>query len=217
MNLSDKKDKVEELECIDFFVYKYVKIAQSDFGKIKLALFELKEAIYRLKEYLYYSDSNPFSNDVSYVKYARFIYESYLNDTYIIQTRFRKLINVVKSEKRLNIFTSEIDAIENDYKNVVFNLQKITKEKRGAHVHERRYNDLDFMTCDSMERQNNLVKRLTGKPIKEYKGMDVYESVAISQLDDVQNLIIEHNAYIYNCINVFLKDLTDFIYKKIFN
>ena len=100
MKLQKKVDKIKKIEKYDSFIEKYVAISKTDFYEILFALFELKEAICRLNEYLYYSDENPFSNNVPYVKYSRFIYESYLNDVYIIQTRFRKLINVLKNEKR---------------------------------------------------------------------------------------------------------------------
>jgi len=215
MKLQKKTDKIKKIENYDFFVESYVEIAQTEFYEITFALFELKEAICRLNEYLYYSDKNPFFENVPYVKYSRFIYESYLNDTYIIQTRFRKLINVIKCEKRFTITEEEKDDIEDKFKVVVAKLRKITKEIRGEHVHDKRYNDKDFMICDSMERMNNLFQKINGTPIKEFEGVDLYQSVAVSHLDDVQNLILNNNNYIYASIDLFLKEITDLIINKI--
>ena len=68
--------------------------------------------IHRLEQYLYYSDINPFVDNVSYVNYVRFIYECYLNDLYIIQTRFRKLINSIADEKRFKFKENELNFIQ---------------------------------------------------------------------------------------------------------
>ena len=98
---------------------------------------------------------------------------------------------------------------------VLSELRKITKEKRGSHVHERRYNDKDFLIVDIMEKCNNINKKNNGKPIQEYKEEDVYNGVAISHLDDVQNMIIKDNNFIYETINIFLKEILEFIVTKI--
>lgn len=215
MKLQKKLDKIKKIEKYDSFIEKYVVIAKTDFYDIMFALFELKEAICRLNEYLYYSDDNPFSNNVPYVKYSRFIYESYLNDAYIIQTRFRKLINVIKNEKKFSITEEEKTDIEDKFKLVVAKLRKITKEIRGEHVHDKRYNDMDFLITDSMERINNISKKIKGKPIKEIDGLDLYQNIAVAHLDDVQDIIIDTNNYIYDAIGLFLNEITDFIINKI--
>lgn len=215
MNLIKKEDKIIKLKSLDYLIKSCTAITYSDFNEIKFALFELKEAIYRLNEYFYYSDQNPFYKKVSYVRYSRFIYESYLNDTYILQTRLIKLINVTKGEKRFNFFESETKAIEEKFSKVIKLLQKITKDKRGEHVHQKRYNDENFMISDLMEHQNEIVKKISGKPIKEKNGKDIYYYVTVDHLNDVQDLIIENNNYIYETIDLFLKDLLDVIVNKI--
>lgn len=215
MNLNKKTDKIEKLECMNILINVCQTLVVTDFDEIKFAVFELKEAIKRLEQYLYYSDCNPFLENVSYVSYSRFIYENYLNDVYIIQTRFRTLINAIKNEKRFSLDNEEIDLIETKYNMVLSELRKITKEKRGSHVHERRYNDKDFFIVDIMEKCNNINKKNNGKPIQEYREKDVYNGVAISHLDDVQNMIIKDNNFIYETINIFLKEILEFIVTKI--
>lgn len=215
MNLNNKNDKIKKLDNMDFLRETSTVLSFTDFNEIKLSVFELKEAIKRLEQYLYYSDLNPFSKNVSYINYARFIYESYLNDAYIIQTRFRKVINSIKKENRFSLTREEKDKIEEKYNIVVNKLRKITKEKRGTHVHDRRYNDKDFLIVDLMERQNKIHKELTGKPKQEYMGKDVYYNVTIIHLDDVQNMIIENNNYIYTIINDFLKEILEIIINQI--
>lgn len=217
MKLDSKKDKIKKLNNMQVLieVNTVLSITNNDFDEIKFAVFELKESINRLEQYLYYSDTNPFVDNVSYVNYARFIYECYLNDVYIIQTRFRKLINSIADEKRFKFKESELEELNNNYKDVVDKLRKITKDKRGEHVHNRRYNDLDFMIVDYMERQNRINKMIKGLPLKEYKGKDLYYEVTVTHLDDVQNMIIDNNNYVYETIDDFLKEILDFIINKI--
>ena len=217
MKLDSKIDKIKKLNNIQGLtdVVEYLYITNNDFYEIKFSIFELKESIKRLEQYLYYSDTNPFVDNVSYVSYARFIYESYLNDVYIIQTRFRKLINSIANEKKFYFEEKELEELNNNYKDVVKKVIKITKDKRGEHVHNKRYNDLDFMIVDVMERQNRINKMIKGLPLKEYEGKDLYYEVTVTHLDDVQNMIIDNNNYVYETIDDFLKEILDFIMNKI--
>ena len=217
MNLSKKKDRQKELNSMKTLidVNTVLSITNNDFFNIKISIFELKEAIKRLNHYIYYSDTNPFVDNISYVDYARFIYESYLNDVYIIQTRFRKLINSVKEEERFDLEEKELEKLENDYTSVINKLRKITKDKRGEHVHNRRYNDEDFLIVDLMERKNRINKIIKGLPLMEYKEKDIYYEVTITHLDDIQNMIIDNNNYVYETIDDFLEEILDFIINKI--
>ena len=215
MKLNEKKSKIKNFEAMELLKRYSSIISITDFNEIKFAIFELKEALKRLEEYLYYSDTNPFSDNISYMKYSRFVYESYLNDTYIIQTRFRKLIDSIKKESRFTFTDNEMRIIEENYSVIVKKMRKITKDLRGSHVHERRYNDKDFMICDLMERENRIHKMLTGKPKQEYNGKDVYYYVTIDHLNDVQDMIIENNNYIYLCLDEFLKEILEIIIDKI--
>lgn len=217
MKLDSKKDKIKKLNNMQVLidVNTVLSITNNDFDEIKFAVFELKESINRLEQYLYYSDINPFVDNVSYVNYVRFIYECYLNDVYIIQTRFRKLINSIADEKRFKFKENELEELNNNYKDVVDKLRKITKDKRGEHVHNRRYNDLDFMIVDLMERENRINKMIKGLPLKEYNDKDLYYEVTVTHLDDVQNIIIDNNNYVYETIDDFLKEILDLIINKI--
>lgn len=215
MKLNEKKSRIKKVEGMELLKKYSTIIAYTDFNEIKFAVFELKESLYRLEEYLYYSDTNPFSDNISYIKYSRFVYESYLNDTYIIQTRFRKLIDSIKKEARFNLTANETRIIEENFSVVVKKMRKITKDLRGGHVHDRRYNDKDFMICDLMERENRIHKMLTGKPKQEYDGKDLYYYVTVGHLNDVQDMIIENNNYIYGCLDDFLKKILEIIIDKI--
>ena len=62
MKLDSKKDKIKKLNNMQVLidVNTVLSITNNDFDEIKFAVFELKESINRLEQYLYYSDTNPF-------------------------------------------------------------------------------------------------------------------------------------------------------------
>ncbi len=214
MNLKEKKSNIHKLNNKHLLLELQKKFMPNKSPEnIGFKIFELKEAIYRLEEYLFYSDENPFFDNVSYVKYSRFIFESYLNDVYIIQNRFRSLINSIKKDNAFTFTDNEIMDLENYFASSVNKIRKISKDIRGNHVHNKRYNDKDLLITDCMERFNKINMLFCNEPIMKYKGKDVYLEVTKSYLNDVQDIIIEYNNYLYDIIDELIKYIYNLIIK----
>ena len=179
----------------------------------RLKIFEeytdLNSTYESIRNCLIYINSFPFYPRVTKVDYLKFIYNAYLNEVYILQSRISKFAKTIKrslkeyrEEKEFNV---DVNIIDKSTNNTIDKFKGII-EIRGAHVHVRRYTTRNTDIVESYEL------------ISKFKDTERYK---IAFKDEIKELkknyvskIRKNQEKIEEILKLYLQDINDFLLKK---
>jgi len=118
-----------------------VNISEPPLIKLLMGYFEILESYQCLSDFELYFRRFPSKTMVTKYRYLKFLVDSYLNESYILEQRLSTFLVVVKKTYIQNQLYRNLYTVLTQLQQAVDFALKNIHDVRGAHVHQKRYSD----------------------------------------------------------------------------
>jgi hypothetical protein len=121
-------------------------------SKIFKGFTEINDVLERLQNIELYVRRFPYAaSSVTRLQYLKYHFENYLNEVYILRERLNSYLTSIKRLYRKDPRKHEIDELVKNIRKTISGSLGSVIEVRGAHIHEKRYDDDDFARLRTLE------------------------------------------------------------------